>query len=40
MNRYVRFDWPESQRFMDEAYDGADIVWADDMTVFVAEEEL
>ena len=34
---YVRVEWPESQKWMGEEYDG-EVEYADDMAVFVPEE--
>lgn len=38
MDKYVRVDWPESQEWMDEAYEDEIEYGADDCVVFVPEE--
>ena len=38
MEKYIRVDWPESQKWMEFEYAGQGVVLAQDMTAFVPEE--
>ena len=35
MDKYIRVDWPESQEWMDEKYDGQVIRASDENTIYV-----